>query len=427
MSEVSGTLFREAELLFPGGVNSPVRAFRSVGGHPLFIKRAKGAYLWDEDGNKYIDYVGSWGPAILGHAHDEVVAAVKDRVELGLSYGAPSKEESELARAIQKILPSMEMMRFVSSGTEACMAAIRLARGYTKRTKILKFEGNYHGHADMLLVRAGSGVATFGLPDSAGVPEGVAQATLTAPFNDLDAVKALFKANPKEIAAVILEPIVGNAGFIRPKDHFLAELRKICTEEGALLIFDEVMTGFRVHLNGAQGLFNIVPDLVTLGKVVGGGMPLAVYGGRRDIMQFIAPIGPVYQAGTLSGNPVAVASGLKTLEVLSRPGNFSTLRNRTQQLVSGMIEIARKHKTPFQADCEGGMFGLFFLDRPVYDFAGAKGCNVDLFKAFFHAMLDEGIYFAPSAFEAGFVSLAHTEADISKTVSAFDRVLGRIL
>lgn len=425
--EVSAKLFKEAEQLFPGGVNSPVRAFKSVGGHPLFIKRAKGAYVWDEDGNKYIDYVGSWGPAILGHGHDEVLTAVRDRIELGLSYGAPSKEESELAKAIQKILPSLEMMRFVSSGTEACMAAIRLARGFTKRAKILKFEGNYHGHADMLLVKAGSGVATFGLPDSAGVTERVAEATLTVPFNDIQAVKAMFEANRNEIAAVILEPIVGNAGFIRPKGQFLSELREVCTKEGTLLIFDEVMTGFRVHLTGAQGLFKISPDLVTLGKVVGGGMPLAVYGGRKDIMKWIAPSGPVYQAGTLSGNPIAVASGLKTLEVLSRPGNFTTISERTKQLVNGMIEISKKHKVPFQADFEGGMFGFFFIDKPVYDFAGAKGSNVERFKTFFHAMLDEGVYLAPSAFEAGFVSLAHTEADISSTISAFDRVLGRII
>ena len=415
--------FVEAQACFPGGVNSPVRAFRSVGGTPVFVKRAKGAYIWDEDGNRYLDFVGSWGTAILGHAHDEVLDFVKYRMDNGLSFGAPTKEETELAVKVRQFFPALEMMRFVSSGTEACMASIRLARGFTGRSKIIKFEGNYHGHGDMLLVKAGSGVATFGLPDSAGVTAGVAQSTLTAPYNDIQAVQDLFAANPGDIAAVILEPIVGNAGFIRPQKSFLSDLRDLCSREGALLIFDEVMTGFRTHLGGVQALYNIKPDLVTLGKVVGGGMPLAVYGGRSDIMKMVAPLGSVYQAGTLSGNPVAVACGLKTLEILGRPGNFAQISLRTGELVTGMKDIAAKHHVAFQADHEGGMFGFFFAKDPVFNFSDAKKCNVDLFKSAFHSLLDGGHYFAPSAFEAGFVSLAHKPEDIKNAIACFDRTL----
>ena len=420
----SETHFESASQFFPGGVNSPVRAFRSVGGTPLFIKRAKGAFIWDEDGNSYLDFVGSWGTAILGHADDEVLDFVKWRMDNGLSFGAPTKEETELARSVNKFFPALEMMRFVSSGTEACMASIRLARGFTGRSKIIKFDGNYHGHGDMLLVKAGSGVATFGLPDSAGVTTGVAQSTLTAPYNDIKAVEELFAANPGDVAAVILEPIVGNAGFIRPHKTFLSDLRALCTKQGALLIFDEVMTGFRTHLGGVQALYKIKPDLVTLGKVVGGGMPLAVYGGRSDIMKMVAPLGPVYQAGTLSGNPVAVACGLKTLEILERPGNFEHITARTRELVLGMKDIAAKHQVDFQGDFEGGMFGFFFNKNPVTNFADAKLSQVELFKKTFHGLLDSGCYFAPSAFEAGFVSLAHKPEDIAHALTSFERVLG---
>lgn len=425
-TETSQELFQIAQDYFPGGVNSPVRAFRSVGGHPLFIKKAKGAYLWDEDDNRYVDYVGSWGPAILGHADDEVLDYIRSKLSLGLSFGAPSRAETELAQMIQGILPSMEMMRFVSSGTEACMSAIRVARGFTKREKIIKFEGNYHGHGDMLLVKAGSGVATFGLPDSAGVTQGVAGSTLTAAYNNLAEVEALFNANPAEVAAVIIEPIVGNAGFIRPNSQFLLGLQNLCKKHGALLIFDEVMTGFRTSLKGVQGIYQIKPDLVTLGKVVGGGMPLAVYGGRREIMNVVAPLGPVYQAGTLSGNPIAVAAGLKTLQLLSTPGRFEKLSLMTRSLVDGMKEIARKHNVPFQADSEGGMFGFFFREETVRNYQDAKLSNVEVFKKVFHGMLSRGIYLAPSAFEAGFVSLAHTSQDISLTLDSFDHVLGNI-
>lgn len=424
--KISHDLFNQSQEFFPGGVNSPVRAFRSVGGNPLFIKRAKGAYLWDEDDQKYVDYVGSWGPAILGHADEEVLEHISSRLHLGLSFGAPTRSETELAQLIQNILPSMEMMRFVSSGTEACMSAIRVARGFTSREKIIKFEGNYHGHGDMLLVKAGSGVATFGLPDSAGVTKGVAGSTLTAPYNDLAATEALFNANPEQIAAVILEPIVGNAGFIRPSSEFLKGVESLCRAHNTLLIFDEVMTGFRTSLKGVQGIYQIKPDLVTLGKVVGGGMPLAVYGGRRDVMSVVAPLGPVYQAGTLSGNPIAVAAGIKTLEILSRPGKFEKLTSTTLTLVDGLREIAKKHKIPFQADCEGGMFGFFFNEAPVRNFQEAKTSNVELFKKVFHGMLAKGVYLAPSAFEAGFVSLAHSPEDIRFTVDSFDQVLGSV-
>jgi glutamate-1-semialdehyde 2,1-aminomutase len=407
---------KAARALIPGGVNSPVRAFGSVGGDPVFIDRAHGAYLHDVDGNKYIDYVGSWGPAILGHAHPEVVEAIATAMRRGLTFGAPTEGETRLAAAINQLYPSMELVRLVSSGTEACMAALRVARAYTNRDKILKFSGCYHGHADMLLVKAGSGALTLGLPDSPGVPGSTTRDTLTATYNDLDAVRQVFAANHQQIAVVIVEPIIGNAGFIRPQPGFLEGLRELCTAAGTLLLFDEVMTGCRVALGGMQGLTGIRPDITTLGKVIGGGMPLAAYGGRRDILQLIAPSGPVYQAGTLSGNPLAVASGLKTLEVLQRPQAFSDLSKRTLQLVHGLKAAARTHGLPFTADCEGGMFGFFFHPGPVHSLEQAKQSQVELFKTFFHSMLRRGVYLAPSAFEAGFVSLAHSEADIERTL-----------
>jgi glutamate-1-semialdehyde 2,1-aminomutase len=414
--------------VIPGGVNSPVRAFRGVGGDPVFFERAAGAYVWDVDGNKYVDYVGSWGPAILGHAHPEVVKAAQAALENGFSFGAPTEAETELARAVRRLVPSMELVRFVSSGTEACMSALRVARAATKRDKILKFTGCYHGHADALLVKAGSGALTLGLPDSPGVPADATKHTLLAPFNDLEAVtKAFAEAKGAGgIAAIILEPIVGNAGFIRPEPGFLEGLRALCTKEGALLVFDEVMTGFRVHPGGVQALAKITPDLTTLGKVIGGGMPIGAYGGRRDIMSLVAPAGPVYQAGTLSGNPVAVASGLKTLEVLTRPGVFDELRQRTSRLVKGFETVAKKRGVPLTTDCEGGMFGFFFRGTRARSLEEAKDSDLTRFKAFFHAMLAKGVYLAPSAFEAGFVSTAHTDADVDHTVAMAEAALADI-
>ncbi len=422
----SERMFNEAKGLMPGGVSSPVRAFGSVGGHPVFFERGLGAHLWDVDGNRYVDYVGSWGPAILGHAHPEVLDAVFEAAKNGLSFGAPTPKETTLAQALVNALPAMEMVRFVSSGTEACMSAIRLARGFTRRDKIVKFTGNYHGHGDMLLAKAGSGVATFGLPDSLGVPEGTAKNTLVAPYNDLDAVRSLFLANPNEIACVIVEPIVGNAGFIRPHTEFLHGLRQITKQHGALFIMDEVMTGFRVAWGGAQTLYNIAPDLSTFGKVIGGGMPLAAYGGRKDVMSLVAPIGPVYQAGTLSGNPVAVACGLKTLELLSKPGFYSDLADKTSKLMNGLSQLASNYRIPFISDCEGGMFGFFFGSQKVTNFEEAKAIGNETFNRFHRGMLNRGIYLAPSAYEAGFVSIAHSELDIAETLSAAESTFKEI-
>jgi glutamate-1-semialdehyde 2,1-aminomutase len=410
--------FARAKKMFPGGVNSPVRAFRSVGGEPVFIDRAAGAYLWDVDGNRYVDYVGSWGPAILGHAHPEVVQTVKEAAERGLTYGAPHSAESTLAELIQSIVPSMEMMRFVSSGTEACMAAIRVARAFTGRDHIVKFSGCYHGHADFLLVQAGSGVATFGLPDSPGVPGAATQSTLVARYNDAAGLEEIFSQIGDKIAAVIFEPILGNAGFIRPTPEFLAAIENCCRKHQSLMIFDEVMTGFRVGLNCAQGLFKMKPDLTTLGKVVGGGMPLAVFGGRRDVMAMLAPEGKVYQAGTLSGNPLAVACGIKTLQLLTKPGFYEALTEKTATLVAGLADAAAGAGIPLATDYEGGMFGFFFGNGPVRSYEDAKLCNSSLYKEFFLAMLSHGIYLAPSAFEAGFMSAAHSNADLQKTVTA---------
>lgn len=412
-----------ARAVIPGGVNSPVRAFGSVGGDPVFFERGEGAYLYDIDGLRYIDYIGSWGPAIAGHAHPEVLDAISKTAAKGLSFGAPTEAETVLAETVRRAFPSMEKVRFVSSGTEACMSVLRVARAYTKRDKILKFTGCYHGHADMLLVKAGSGALTLGLPDSPGVPQGATSHTLLATYNDLDAVRSVFAQNPGQIAAVIVEPIVGNAGFIRPVEGFLEGLRQITSEDGALLIFDEVMTGFRVAYGGVQELKGIKADLTTLGKVIGGGLPIGAYGGRKDIMAMVAPEGPVYQAGTLSGNPVAVASGLKTLEIISRPGAFARLAEVTRQLASGLKKVADKHGVPFYSDSEGGMFGFFFHKGPVRSLEEAKLGDGGKFKAFFWGMLDEGIYLAPSAYEAGFVSMAHTPQDIDATIAAADRVL----
>ncbi len=414
----------EAKAVIPGGVNSPVRAFGSVGGDPVFFERGLGAYLFDIDDNKYIDYVGSWGPAIVGHAHPEVLEALAASMRRGLSFGAPTTGETRLARAIQELFPSMEMLRLVSSGTEACMAVLRVARAFTKRDKLVKFTGCYHGHADMFLVKAGSGALTLGLPDSPGVPADTTKHTLVAPYNDVAALREVFASNKNEIAAVILEPIVGNAGFIRPNAEWLAALQEQCKAAGTLLIFDEVMTGFRVALGGVQELTRIKPDLTTLGKVVGGGLPIAAYGGRADIMRLMAPEGPVYQAGTLSGNPLAVASGLKTLEIIGRGQAFAQLTARTARFMKELKALAAKRQIPFIADAEGGMFGFFFHAGPVESLEQAKLCDTARFKKFFHGMLKRGIYLAPSAFEAGFVSMAHTDQDIDRTLEcaaeAFD-------
>lgn len=417
MREKSKTMFSEAKKYIVGGVNSPVRTFASVEETPAFISKGKGSKLWDEEGNEYIDYVMSWGAIILGHADDDVVYSVQKSAEKGLGFGAVTQTETRLAKLIVSAFPAMDQVRFVSSGTEACMTALRLARAYTKRNKFIKFSGNYHGHADPLLVKAGSGLATQHIATSAGVPQTVIQDTLVAPYNDLEAVRTLFQSHKNEISAIIVEPFVGNSGFIRPKDGFLEGLRALCTEEGALLIFDEVMTGFRVAWGGAQTLLNISPDLTTLAKVVGGGQPLAALGGKSEIMSHLAPLGDVYQAGTLSGNPIAVQSGLKTLELLGNKGAYDKLGQITQMLVKGISELAKAHGIPLTVDSEGGMFGLFFSKEPVRSFEDAKKSDEVLFKNFFKGIFNRGIYWAPSLFEAGFVSLSHSEEDLLKTVS----------
>jgi glutamate-1-semialdehyde 2,1-aminomutase len=418
MTSRNDTLFEQSQRVIPGGVNSPVRAFRSVGGTPRFFRRGQGAWLWDEDGKAYIDYVGSWGPMILGHSHPEVVRAVQEAAAEGLSFGAPTARELEMAELLVRLLPSLEMVRLVSSGTEATMTAIRVARGFSGRNVIVKFEGCYHGHADALLVKAGSGLLTFGQPSSAGVPAETTQHTLVLDYNDVEGLERSFAARGDEIAAVILEPVVGNMNFVRPSEAFMTALRALTAKHGAVLIFDEVMTGFRVGPQGAQGLFGIRPDLTTLGKVVGGGMPLGAFGGRRDIMEKLAPLGPVYQAGTLSGNPVAVAAGLATLKLVSEPGFFDRLGASTRQLVDGLVAAARRHGVPFSADAVGGMFGVFFRDRAPSSYAEVMQSDRDAFNRFFHHMLDLGVYLAPSAFEAGFVSAAHGAEEIRRTVEA---------
>ncbi|PIG93303.1 glutamate-1-semialdehyde-2,1-aminomutase [Gloeocapsopsis sp. IPPAS B-1203] len=422
----SEEIFAAAQNLMPGGVSSPVRAFKSVGGQPIVFERVKGAYIWDVDGNQYIDYVGTWGPAICGHAHPDVLAALHDVLEKGTSFGAPCALENVLAEMVIDAVPSIEMVRFVNSGTEACMAVLRLMRAFTGRDKVIKFEGCYHGHADMFLVKAGSGVATLGLPDSPGVPKSTTSNTLTAPYNDLEAVKALFAENPDDIAGIILEPVVGNAGFITPDAGFLEGLRELTQEYGALLVFDEVMTGFRIAYGGAQERFNVTPDLTTLGKIIGGGLPVGAYGGRREIMSMIAPAGPVYQAGTLSGNPLAMTAGIKTLELLQKPGTYQYLDQITKKLSDGLLEIAKKTG---HAACGGqisGMFGLFFTAGPVHDYEDAKHSDLDKFSRFHRGMLEHGIYLAPSQFEAGFTSVAHTEEDINKTLAAAEEVMSSL-
>ncbi|TMH03248.1 MAG: glutamate-1-semialdehyde-2,1-aminomutase [Betaproteobacteria bacterium] len=409
-------LFARAQKTIPAGVNSPVRAFRSVGGTPRFVVRGEGAYVWDADGKRYIDYVGSWGPAILGHAHPRTVHAVQETAARGLSFGAPTELEIEMAETLCRLVPSMDLVRLVSSGTEATMTALRLARGFTGRAKIVKFEGCYHGHGDSLLVKAGSGALTFGAPSSAGVPSAIAGETLVLAYNDLEQVDAAFRAHPDAIAGVIVEPVAGNMNLVAPAPGFLHGLRELCNRHGAVLIFDEVMTGFRVHLKGAQGLYSIAPDLTTLGKVIGGGMPVGAFGGRREIMERIAPLGPVYQAGTLSGNPVAVAAGLATLAAVEEPGFYETLGARAQQLCVGLAQAAEEAGVEFSAQSIGGMFGIYFAARAPDTFEAVMATDRDRFNRFFHAMLDAGVYLAPSAFEAGFVSAAHSDADVEETV-----------
>ena len=414
-------LFTRAQRTIPAGVNSPVRAFRSVGGTPRFLTRGQGPYVWDADGKRYIDYVGSWGPAILGHAHPAVVRAVQEAAVLGLSFGAPTEIEITMAETLVRRLPSMDLVRLVSSGTEATMSALRLARGYTGRAKIIKFEGCYHGHGDSLLVKAGSGALTFGQPSSAGVPAEIAGLTVVVPYNDLDAVAAVFRAEPDTIAAIIVEPIAGNMNLIMPAPGFLAGLRALCDQYGAVLIFDEVMTGFRVHPQGVQGLAGITPDLTTLGKVIGGGMPVGAFGGKRAIMEKIAPLGPVYQAGTLSGNPVAVAAGLATLAATEAPGFYDALGTATKSFTDGLVATARRAGVEFCAQAVGGMFGLYFAPRVPDSYDTVMACDKERFNRFFHAMLDAGIYLAPSAFEAGFVSAAHSADDIAATIAAAEK------
>ncbi len=422
----SEEIFAAAQKLMPGGVSSPVRAFKSVGGQPIVFDRVLGSYIWDVDGNKYIDYVGTWGPAICGHAHPEVIAALKDALDKGTSFGAPCFQENILAEMVIDAVPSIEMVRFVNSGTEACMSVLRLMRAFTGREKIIKFEGCYHGHADMFLVKAGSGVATLGLPDSPGVPKSTTGNTLTAPYNDLEAVKTLFEQHPEQIAGVILEPVVGNAGFIPPDAGFLEGLRLLTQDYGALLMFDEVMTGFRIAYGGAQEKFGVKPDLTTLGKVIGGGLPVGAYGGRKDIMSMVAPAGPMYQAGTLSGNPLAMTAGIKTLELLNKPGTYEYLDKITQKLAQGLLAAAKETGHEACGGSLSAMFGLFFTAGPVHNYEDAKKSDTSKFGRFHRGMLERGVYLAPSQFEAGFTSLAHTDEDIEQTIQIAREVMARL-
>ncbi|HDF2328176.1 TPA: glutamate-1-semialdehyde 2,1-aminomutase [Morganella morganii] len=415
----SENLYTEAQHFIPGGVNSPVRAFNGVGGTPLFIERANGAYIYDVDGKAYVDYVGSWGPMVLGHNHPAIRTAVIKAVEKGLSFGAPTADEVEMAKFVTELVPSMDMVRMVNSGTEATMSAIRLARGYTARDKIIKFEGCYHGHADCLLVKAGSGALTIGQPNSPGVPADFAKHTLTCTYNDLGSVREAFEKHPHDIACIIVEPVAGNMNCIPPSADFLPGLRALCDEFGALLIIDEVMTGFRVALGGAQAHYDVEPDLTCMGKIIGGGMPVGAFGGRGEIMEKLAPTGPVYQAGTLSGNPIAMAAGLACLHEIAQPGVHQRLTELTDMLADGLCEKAREAGIPFVVNHVGGMFGLFFTDAPaVTCYQDVMNCDVERFKKFFHLMLEQGIYLAPSAFEAGFMSVAHSDEDIRKTIDA---------
>ncbi len=423
----SEALFQAAQQHIPGGVNSPVRAFRGVGGTPVFIRRAQGPYLYDEDFTRYIDYVCSWGPAVLGHAHPEVVEAVQQAAAGGLSFGAPTEAETRMAQQVKKLVPSMELLRMVSSGTEATMSALRLARGYTGRDVIVKFEGNYHGHVDALLVKAGSGALTLGTPTSPGVPESVVKDTLTLSYNDPEQVRQVFAEKGDRIAAVIVEPVAGNMNCVPGTPEFIQTLRDQCTAHGSVLIFDEVMCGFRVNLGGAQAHYGVQPDLTCLGKVIGGGMPVGAFGGRRDIMEHLAPLGPVYQAGTLSGNPVAMAAGLKTLEVLSRPGTFEFIAGQTEKLADGLRERAQRAGVPLRVNQLGSMFGLFFTEQEqVGSYADVMASDVERFKRFFHGMLEQGVYMAPSAFEAGFVSSAHDDTVVETTLDIASRVLAKL-
>jgi len=421
----SHELFVAAQKHIPGGVNSPVRAFKGVGGEPIFFKRGEGAYLWSESDKKYIDYVASWGPAIVGHAHPQVIKAVQETAANGLSFGAPTVTETVMADRLCQLVPSMDMVRMVSSGTEATMSAIRLARGFTGRDKIVKFEGCYHGHSDSLLVKAGSGMLTLGVPSSPGVPAALAEHTITLPYNDSAAVRESFAKVGEQVACIIVEPVAGNMNCIPPVPGFLETLREVCDEYGAVLIFDEVMTGFRVSLGGAQGHYGIKPDMTTLGKVVGGGMPVGAFGGKREVMEKIAPLGPVYQAGTLSGNPVAMAAGLANLDLITQPGFYEELARKTEYLVNGILAESKKAGVPMSENHVGGMFGIFFTEEVKITSYGqaVQKCNADRFKLFFHGMLNEGVYLAPSAFEAGFVSAAHTMDDLDSTIAAAGRVL----
>jgi glutamate-1-semialdehyde 2,1-aminomutase len=419
--------FELAQRHIPGGVNSPVRAFKGVGGDPVFVDSASGPYLFDPDGKRYIDYVGSWGPMILGHAHPEVIDAVSEAIKKGLSFGAPTEIETRMADRVCELMPAIELVRMVSSGTEATMSAIRLARGFTGRDKIVKFEGCYHGHSDSLLVKAGSGALTLGEPSSPGVPAALAEHTITLTYNDIDQVRSTFADEGDQIACIIVEPVAGNMNCILPEPGFLQGLREVCDAHGAVLIFDEVMTGFRVALGGVQSVYGVYPDLTTLGKVIGGGMPVGAFGGRRDIMEKISPLGPVYQAGTLSGNPVAMTAGLKTLELLAMPGFFDELSAKTMRLVSGIVAVAREAGIGMTENHLGGMFGLFFTDQPkVTDFAGTTACDQERFRRVFHGMLEHGVYLAPSAFEAGFISAAHSDDDIAATIEAARNVFATL-
>nr|AAP79194.1 glutamate 1-semialdehyde 2,1-aminomutase [Bigelowiella natans] len=422
----SQQIFDEAKTLMPGGVSSPVRAFKSVGGEPVVFERVKGAYAWDVDGNKYIDYVGTWGPAILGHADDVVLGKIKETMEKGTSFGAPGPLENELAKRVIDAVPSVEMVRFTNSGTEACMGMIRLIRAYTKREKVIKFEGCYHGHADSFLVQAGSGVATLGLPDSPGVPKAATSATLCAQYNDIDSVKKIFEENKDEIAGIILEPVVGNSGFISPTKEFLQGLRQLCDDNGAVLVFDEVMTGFRIAYGGAQEHFGVTPDVTTMGKVIGGGLPVGAYGGKKEIMEMVAPAGPMYQAGTLSGNPLAMAAGIATLDALKQPGTYEKLDKLTGKLINGILEAGKAAGHSLCGGHISGMFGFFFTEGPVNCFADATKSDTDKFAKWHRGMLERGVYLAPSQYEAGFMSLAHTEEDIEKTIEAAKEVFATL-